>query len=171
VEGPPDDPSREKENELELQVLQGSTKQPAHLEELVQAARFLYDDSADQYRSDLADQLRRLRDDSLRPLDLSDPRWSELVEVATGLVKAGFRIDDCYVAGHLGGACLLPMPEGVIVRWSQHELSGYQYDHPDYQKIQHIMGDAMAQVIRVLGFRVTPSEFPGSYLITRRRQQ
>lgn len=60
----------------------------------MQAAPSLYNDSADRFRINLADQVQRLRDDSLRPIDLSDPRWSELVEVATVLVKAGLRIDD-----------------------------------------------------------------------------
>jgi hypothetical protein len=63
------------------------------------------------------------------------------------------------------------MPEGVIVRWSQHELSDLRYDDPRHRQIQRVMGDAMADVIRVLGFQVTTTEFPGSYRVSRPRPQ
>ena len=62
---------------------------------------------------------------------------------------------------------LLVTPNGLVVRWSQHDLSGYQFDRPDYRQIQHIMGKALAEVLRALGFRLTPTKFPGSYLVSR----
>ena len=136
---------------------------------MAQALKVLHSEAVQRFRSHLADQLQNLRDESLQPIDPEDPRWSELVEVATKLIKVGFRIDDCYTAGGLGGACLLPMPEGVIVRWSQYELSGLRYDDP--RQIQRVMGDAMADVIRALGFQVTTTDFPGSYRVRRPRPQ
>jgi hypothetical protein len=151
VDGPPDDPSARKRT----------------LDQLAAEAALLIAESTAQFQRDLAEQLQQQRDESLNPIDPGDPRWALLVEVATALVKAGFRIDDCMVAGHLGGACLLVTPNGLVVRWSQHDLSGYQFDRPDYRQIQQIMGKALAEVLRALGFRLTPTKFPGSYLVSR----
>ncbi len=124
-------------------------------------------DAEAKFQHDLRAELQRPQDKFLKPIDPEDPRWALMVEVATALVKAGFRIDDCMVGGHVGGVCLQPTPEGLMVSWSQHDLSGYQFYRADYREVELIMGKAVAEVLTVLGFRITATVYPSNFLVSR----
>ena len=82
-EDPPND--RLREDEAELRLLQRSMEQSAELEAMARALKVLHSEAVQRFRSHLADQLQNLRDESIQPIDPEDPRWSELVEVATEL--------------------------------------------------------------------------------------
>jgi hypothetical protein len=167
MDEPPNGGSKEQPEQPELEVLQGQGRSsPVDVHELSFLAAQVHAASQAQFREDLNVQLEHLRDTSLRPIDKADPRWATMIRVARALVWAGFRIDDCHVGGYQGGACLLQLEgeEGVRVRWSQHGASGFHFADPRHRAVAQIMGDAMRDVLRVLGFTVTPTEHPGNYL-------
>ena len=167
MDEPPYGGSNEKSEHPELEVLRGQGRSYLDAHELSFLTAQVHAASQAQFRDDLDVQLSRLRDTSLRPIDRSDPRWATMISVATALVWAGFRIDDCHVGGHQGGACLLQLEgeEGVRIRWSQHDASGFYHADPHHRVVAEIMGNALRDVLRVLGFTVTGTEHPGSYLV------
>jgi hypothetical protein len=168
---PPIDPPDNEHSSPDLKVLSGSGRNGTDPHELSYIAAQLGDAYQRQFQEDLSIQLDQLCDTSLRPIDRADPQWATMIRVATALVARGVRITNGHVGGYLGGACLLQLDgeDGVRVRWSQHDALGYQYDDPRYRAVARIMddalGDALADVLRVLGFTVTATEYPGNYIV------
>jgi len=165
---PPIDPPDNDVGRPNLEVLWGSGPRSDDLHELSYIATQLGTAYLRQFEEDLSTQLNELCDPSLRPIDRADPRWATMIRVATALVARGVRITNGHVGGHLGGACLLQPngDDGVSIRWAQHDAFGfYQHDDPRYRAVSRIMGDALADVLRVLGFSVTATEYPGNYIV------
>jgi hypothetical protein len=107
----------------------------------------------------LGEQLDRLPADRDGALCEDDPLTTLVVEVTGALSEAGLQLHDAGGPGsELGGACLAPEPAlgGIVVTWRQHDRMSVDHVHgaeADGQ-IQQVMNRAVADVLRLRGFRV-----------------
>jgi hypothetical protein len=108
------------------------------------------------FEAHLAEQLQRASDGWDPPLP-GHPHAELAGEVATALVEAGFDLHHCAAYSALGGVCLTPTLEGVIVTWTQHDrmakeqLRGYTVQGA----VQDTMNRAVWDVLAVMGFGLT----------------
>ena len=109
----------------------------------------------------LGDQLDRLVADWDDSLSDEDPLTTLVVEVAGALAEAGLPLHDVSGPGsEIGGACLSPEPVlgGVLVTWRQHDrMTVEQVAGATVDAIgQQVMNAALAELLRLRGFRVSP---------------
>jgi hypothetical protein len=112
----------------------------------------------------LGGQLDRLGEDWDDVLSDTDALTTLLVELTAALVEAGLPVHDCAGRGdgapEAGGVCLTPAPdrEGVVVSWRQHDRMSVEQVRGAAADaaVQDAMNRAVATVLGVLGYPVTP---------------
>ncbi len=130
--------------------------------------------------AELADAIARLTGADGYRLAGTDPLAPLARDVARSLVEAGFTLHHCartHPRYRLGGVCLLPMPEhygdgqgGVVVSWTTHDLLSLDWDRcGTYHDAHQVMNDALADVLRTLGYKARPFGSGGASIVTGRR--
>jgi hypothetical protein len=131
---------------------------------------------------ELADARARLADAFGHPLPADDPSAPLASDVAAALTEAGFTLHNCaphHPQYRLGGVCVLPIqgrhnPDGqggIAVSWTTHNLLTLDWDRGrEHQDTQQAMNQALASVLKALGYQVSPFGTGGASLITEPRR-
>ncbi|MGE5289434.1 MAG: hypothetical protein ACM3ML_19980 [Micromonosporaceae bacterium] len=131
-------------------------------------------------RTELAEAVSVLADANGYRLPEDHPLAPLARELARSLTEAGFTLHHCMRHDplyRLGGVCLLPIPAddgqnggGVVVSWTTHDLLLLDWArYGTYRGVQDVMNEALADVLRALGYEVRPFGSGGASLVTGRR--
>jgi hypothetical protein len=133
-------------------------------------------------REELADARAHLADTLGHPLSADDPDAPLARDVAAALTEAGFTLHNCaphHPQYRLGGVCVLPIPArhnpdgqgGIAVSWTTHNLLALDWERGrEQQDTQQAMNQALASVLKALGYQVGPFGTGGASLVTEPRR-